>query len=184
MHTNNTTRNIAIVANMLGLTGIIVLLLMTFILQFSLHELPCPLCLLQRVGFVIAGIGLLFNLRFGLRTSHYMWVILGTLFSAYVSLRQVTLHVVPGTGVYGSSILGMHLYTWAFVIAMVTLLLTAILAAFDKQYLSPVWEPSGKMRYLVNFLFALMFLLTFGNLLGVLAECGIHICPANPTSYF
>ena len=35
--------------------------------------------------------------------------------SGSASLRQISLHVVPGTGSYGSALFGMHFYTWAFV---------------------------------------------------------------------
>jgi hypothetical protein len=36
-----------------------------FYYQFALGELPCPLCALQRVGFIVAGVGLVLNLRVG-----------------------------------------------------------------------------------------------------------------------
>ncbi len=49
--------------NVLGLLGISGVLLVAFIYQLVLGELPCPLCLLQRGAFVALGLGFLFNIR-------------------------------------------------------------------------------------------------------------------------
>ena len=105
--------------NFIELTGIFFMLLLCFIFQIVLHELPCPLCLLQRLGFLCVALGFMMNLRFGLRPSHYAISILSALFTGFVALRQIALHVVPGSGSYGAAFLGMHLYTWSFVISMV-----------------------------------------------------------------
>ncbi|PWL04715.1 disulfide bond formation protein B, partial [Candidatus Liberibacter asiaticus] len=48
--------------NILGLLGIFAVLIVAFYYQIILHEIPCPLCLLQRVGIIMIGIGFLFNL--------------------------------------------------------------------------------------------------------------------------
>lgn len=53
--------------NQVGLLGICVALVVAFYYQLVRHELPCPICLLQRAGLIIAGFGFLFNLCFGLR---------------------------------------------------------------------------------------------------------------------
>ncbi len=57
--------------NALGLFSISAVLLFAFIDQSVLNDLPRPLCILQRAGFVVTGFGLALNLRFGPRTSHY-----------------------------------------------------------------------------------------------------------------
>ncbi len=57
--------------NQIGLLGICVALVVAFYYQLVRHELPCPICLLQRAGLIIAGFGFLFNLCFGLRGIHY-----------------------------------------------------------------------------------------------------------------
>lgn len=49
--------------NMVGLLGICVSLVIAFYYQLVMHELPCPLCLLQRIGLIIAGFGFLFKDR-------------------------------------------------------------------------------------------------------------------------
>ncbi|EDK27855.1 hypothetical protein VSWAT3_15162 [Vibrionales bacterium SWAT-3] len=47
--------------NTLGLLGITIVLFMGSVLQVSLNELPCPLCLLQRLGFVMVMFGFMLN---------------------------------------------------------------------------------------------------------------------------
>lgn len=43
--------------NQVGLLGICVALVVAFYYQLVRHELPCPICLLQRAGLIIAGFG-------------------------------------------------------------------------------------------------------------------------------
>ena len=97
--------------NALGLLGCCAILIVAFWYQVYLGELPCPLCLLQRAAFAAAGIGFALNVRFGSRPSHYGIVILSAVAGAGVSARQVALHIVPGTGSFGSTLFGLHFYT-------------------------------------------------------------------------
>lgn len=170
------------VCNILEVVGIILVLLSASILQFVFHELPCPLCLLQRIGFFGIAFGFLLNLRYGLRPSHYSIVLLSALYTSFVALRQIVLHIVPGTGSYGSAILGFHLYTWSFVIAMIVIVVTTLMSGVDRQYLA---GKAFKMRYpwLVHSLFIILIGLLGINILSVLMQCGFAECPDNPTRY-
>lgn len=124
------------ICNALELAGILFILLLALMYEFVFNEPPCPLCLLQRVGFFGIALGFLMNLRYGLRPSHYAMVILSALFTSFVALRQIALHVVPGTGSYGSAVLGYHLYTWSFIISMAVITVTAIVMSQDRQLLT------------------------------------------------
>ncbi|WP_296925204.1 disulfide bond formation protein B [Thiohalocapsa sp.] len=92
--------------NALGLIAISGVLGYAFADQLIGHDLPCPLCLLQRVGFMLAGFGLALNVAFGQRASHYAVVILGAVAGFAIAVRQVLLHIVPGSGSYGDAFLG------------------------------------------------------------------------------
>lgn len=168
--------------NALELCGIILVIITACIFQFFYHELPCPLCLLQRLGFFLMALGFLLNLRFGLRPSHYALVILSALFTAFVALRQIALHVVPGTGDYGSAIFGMHMYTWSFIICMIVILFSTVLLSIDRQYL-PVTLPLKRVRHTATWVL-LGFVLILGvvNFAGVMSICGFNRCPDNPMS--
>ena len=91
------------------------------------HDLPCPLCLLQRVALAGVAYGLLVNLRFGPQPSAYAIMLLAALFGMGAAGRQVLLHITPGSGSYGAPLLGLHLYTWSFVLFVLVILGTAVL---------------------------------------------------------
>jgi disulfide bond formation protein DsbB len=168
--------------DMLAVAGICLLLLVAFFLQFYLNEPPCPLCLLQRLGFLLTAAGFLLNIRFGLEPSHYMISLLGALYTAFVALRQVALHIVPGSGHYGGAIFGFHMYTWSFIVSALIILFTSIVLGFNRQY-GDMTDKTRPLNWLGYFLFALVFLLAFANLIDVIAECGLGACPENPTGY-
>lgn len=91
------------------------ILLFAFYIQIFWREDPCPLCLLQRLGLIGIASGLVMNLRFGISSKHYAISLFSALFGIAVSIRQILLHIVPGTPMLGTPIFGLHLYTWSFV---------------------------------------------------------------------
>lgn len=173
--------------NWLGVVGMAAVLLVAFVMQFAQHELPCPLCLLQRIAFVLCGFGFLLNLRFGAQLAHYGAAILGALFGLAVSGRQVLLHILPDDPGYGPPVLGLHLYTWAFVFFAVTLLGIAVL-----MLLGTAGDPDRRegrhdepLMGLPSRLAAwLLVAVTLGNAIATFVLCGPIECPANPTSYW
>ena len=100
-----------------------VVMLSAFFIQFVMGEFPCPLCMLQRYGMILATLGALFVImqarRGELTTARYAqglgMGLVGVLAGASVSVRQIELHILPGDPGYGEPFLRLHLYTWAFV---------------------------------------------------------------------
>ena len=113
--------------NGIGAAGIATILLIAFGLQFGLNELPCPLCNLQRVAFVLCGFGFILNLRFGMQPLHYGLILLSALFGVVVSGYQVVQHIAPGAVAYGAPLLGMHLDTWSLLLFFAVIALVALL---------------------------------------------------------
>jgi disulfide bond formation protein DsbB len=169
------------ILNILGLFGLSVVLLMGLVLQIALNELPCPLCLLQRIGFVMVMFGFVLNVKYGAAQRHYGVILLGALFGAATALRQISLHVIPGTPAYGSPIFGMHYYTWAFVLFGATILGVAILLILWKEE----WQSQGFEMTRFGHWVCVFALVAVGlNLLSTFIECGPFECPADPTSYW
>ncbi|MDG2481261.1 MAG: disulfide bond formation protein B [Alphaproteobacteria bacterium] len=172
--------------NILGLVGITSVLLMGVIVQFALGELPCPLCLLQRIGFSVVMFGFMLNVIYGPQQRHYGVILLAALFGAATSLRQISLHVIPGTPGYGSSILGYHYYTWAFIIFAMTILGVAVLLAlWNKAWNAEAGAPhqttlSGLGRFACLAAIGVVLL----NVGLTFVECGPYQCPDNPVSYW
>lgn len=176
------TTGLSLRLNVLGLLAIAGVLAFASVDQFLFGDLPCPLCLLQRAGFAAAGVGLALNLRFGPRPSHYAVTILSAVAGAAISLRQVALHIVPGTGSYGNPFLGMHFYTWAFLLFSLIVAGAALMLLFERQFekIDKGPEPLVGAGLAIFLLFGL---LTFGNGVSTFLECGGGLCPDNPTEY-
>src|SRR5262245_38199451 len=126
--------SIAVKLNALALFAISAVLAGAFYFQFTLHELPCPLCLLQRVAFMAMAVGPILAIRHGPRPAYYGLVILAAALGAMISGRQILLHILPGDAGYGSAILGAHFYTWAFVCFAAGIVAAAIMLLFDAQF--------------------------------------------------
>ena len=166
----------------LGLLAIALVLAAAFADQLLHDDLPCPLCLLQRVGFVLAGFGLAMNLVFGPRASHYALTILGAMAGGAVALRQILLHIVPGTGAYGDPFLGLHFYTWAAILFALIVLGSALLLLFDARLSTASAQPEP-IDALARIALVLFTLMVVGNVVSTFLECGIGLCPDNPTEY-
>lgn len=168
--------------NALGLLAIGAVLTMAFIDQVWFGELPCPLCILQRAGLIAAGCGIVLNIVFGPKPSHYGLAIIGAVASAAISLRQILLHIVPGTGFYGPAVWGLHLYTWAFLFAVAIVLGCGIMLLGDRQF-SQVQTASGRMKGLSFTALLLFLVLTLANIFSTVALCGTGLCPEEPADY-
>ncbi len=109
------------------------ILLFAFYIQIFWHEQPCPLCLLQRLGLIGIATGLVLNLRFGISSKHYAVALLSALFGIAVSIRQILLHIVPGTPAFGAPVFGLHLYTWSFIGYVAMLLYIGLLLFISER---------------------------------------------------
>ena len=175
------TPRLSVSLNALGLLAVSVVLLFAFVDQLAFGDLPCPLCILQRAGLSAAGFGLVMNLRFGPRPSHYGLMILGAVVAGAVALRQILLHIVPGSGAYGDAFLGLHFYTWSFLISAIIIVGSACMLFFDRQFATA--DNRHGLTGLALTSFAAFALLTVANGISTVLECGGGLCPDNPSAY-
>jgi disulfide bond formation protein DsbB len=168
--------SLAGLGNLLALLAVNGSLSYAFFDQLYFGELPCPLCLLQRVAYVLIGIALILNIRFGAHGAHYGWGILGAVAGMAVSLRQILLHVMPGDTGFGNTFLELHFYTWAFVGFFCLIVAQAILMML----------PSSGVRnhgWFAKAMVIWFILLVLANVLSTLLECGIGPCADDPVTY-
>lgn len=112
-----------------------VVMLSAFYIQFVMGEFPCPLCMLQRYGMILATLGALFVImqarRGTLTTARYAqglgMGLIGVLAGASVSIRQIELHILPGDPGYGEPFLRLHLYTWAFITFAIVMIYVGVM---------------------------------------------------------
>ncbi|WP_332065723.1 disulfide bond formation protein B [Bartonella sp. CB189] len=166
--------------NCLGLIGLSIVLLVAFYYQLVKFELPCPLCLLQRAGLILAGCGFLFNIYHNVKNTHYAMVILGCMVTGVIAARQVFLHITPDDLGYGSAFLGLHFYTWAFIISVLCILGVIIVMILTEMLQVKRFAPLPSFSRLASFLF--IFLIT-ANLISTVLECGSGQCADDPVRY-
>ena len=174
--------------NTLGTAGIALVLLAAFAAQFVLHELPCPLCQLQRLAFAMCGFCFLLNLRFGSQPLHYGAALFAALFGAMAAGRQILLHIAPGTGSYGSPLLGLHYYTWSFLLFVAVIAAVAVLLILsgrgqserDRLDMRSAASFSGAARLAAYLLIGV----TLANVVNSFVQCGFAECSADPTGYW
>ncbi len=181
MKSNNSPVTVVVLINIVGHIGVCISLVVAFYYQVVMYELPCPLCLLQRVGLIIAGFGFLFNICFGQRNMHYGMVIFGCILTGVMASRQIFLHIMPDDLGYGSKLLGIHFYTWALIASVVIIAATAVVLSISEARVSghPLKIHPGLSRIACwGFL-----LLIAANLTSTILECGSGQCDDNPIIY-
>jgi disulfide bond formation protein DsbB len=172
---------LAIRLNALALYAISGILLLAFYWQIAYGELPSPLCLLQRVAFAALAVGPILTIRHGPKPGHYGLVIIAALLGAAIAARQILQHIMPGDAGFGSAVLGLHFYTWAFLCFVAAILAAAVMLTFAKQF-APEAEAPARGTF-VDVAVWLVVGVTALNAASALLECGIGGCQANPVRY-
>jgi disulfide bond formation protein DsbB len=162
-----------------------------FYFQFAMNELPCPLCITQRMGMMLSSLGALYvlvqSLRGTLSASGFMtglgFSIVGALLGAFMSARQILLHIAPGDPGFGTAVLGLHLYTWALVSFIVVLVFAGVLLIFGTEFM-PI-APTSALARTVVWVIIWIFVATVAiNLVVVFIEEGFNLyLPDNPVRY-
>jgi len=160
--------------NVAGLLGICLTLLIAFFYQLVLHDLPCPLCLLQRAGLIMVGLAFMMNIRFGEKGQYYAIALLGAIGTGCIATRQVLLHIVPGSGSYGSALFGLHFYTWALLCSVGLILYVAAMLMQYRHRTEDAGEVGvSKIAGLSMLLFAVLIA---ANLGFIFLQCGFGEC--------
>lgn len=156
--------------------------------QFAHGEMPCPLCILQRMGMMLCGLGpayVLCRARAGevtttdLATGYGMSVI-AALAGGSISARHILLHIVPPDPGFGKPVLGLHLYTWAFIVFAAVILVSGIQLMLARE-LTPGPVRFGWPSRLVLLLFGAIIA---ANLIAVFLQEGLHwTLPDEPERY-
>lgn len=165
--------------------GVLFILLAALFFQFYLNEIPCPLCLLQRLGILLIALPLLMNLRYKRKIAHYILANLAALLTAGIAARQVLLHINDPVGQgYGDLFLGYHLYTWVFIISLIIIIYNSVMACISEQYYHSSLYFHGKIgKYMVNIALTMFIGIAVVNAIGIYFECGFSQCPDNPVHY-
>ena len=166
--------------NVLALFAVSGVLGAAYYMEFVYEELPCPLCLLQRIALCGMAAGLIFNLRFGLAPRAYGLILLAAASGGVFAVRQILLHIAPGDPGYGSTVLGYHFYTWSAIVFAVSIAATAIGLLFDEQFKGRRTRRLGPVAIIAM---VVAIGMTAANVATTFLECGLHVCPDNPVTF-
>ena len=176
----------------LWIAGYTLVLGLALALQFLFAELPCPLCMLQRYGMILSTLGALWIVRQAqsgtLTTASYVQGLglgtLGAFAGAVFGARQVMLHILPGDAGYGAPVMGLHLYSWAFVTFAVVIVFVALLSILAPEA-RPEAPKEGSLQARISVAVGLAFLavVAVNAVMIVFLEGFAWVLPDDPTSY-
>ena len=176
----------------LWILGYTLVIGLALLLQFIEGELPCPLCMLQRYGMILSTLGALWIVRQAengtLTPTGYLQGLglgsLGAFAGAVFGARQVMLHILPGDTGYGAPVLGLHLYSWAFITFAVVIVFTALLGVLAPAALPEApRQQSLEARLSAAIGLAFLAIVAINAVMIVFLEGFTWVLPDNPTGY-
>ncbi len=147
--------------------------------QYLNNEIPCPLCLLQRVALFGVCFGLIQNFRSGMSDRNTGWSLLFSLLLLIISVRQTLLNIYPrpGHAYIGSAVFGIHMPVWCVLIATALLIAFAIkltLLGGDGRHTGT--RPTGVLGRVATIASAYVVALCVINVVSVILQCGADAC--------
>jgi len=149
-------------------------------MQYVGGELPCPLCLLQRVALFGVCFGIIATFRLGDSGRNSGLSLLFAIFLLVVSVRQSLLDIYPrpGHAYIGSAVFGIHMPVWCVLIALALLIAYAVkLALLDGRAAPaiPLAEFPALARA-AQAAGAYVIALCAINLVSAVVQCGFDAC--------
>jgi len=172
----------------LGVCGVVI---GAFLVQFVGRELPCPLCILQRMAMLLAAMGPMLIIRRATIagsdatadfSTGFGMSILASVLGLAISGRQTLLHILPGDPGYGDAVFGRHLYTWAFIVFMVILLVSGLTLVMGSMMV--VGNRPGRPGAWTRITSWVLGVVIAANAISVFVESGTDwFLPDDPTDY-
>ena len=150
-------------------------------LQYVNGELPCPLCLLERLAMLGVCFGIMLNFRRGFSYQNTGFSLLFALVLLVISARQSLLDIYPRPGheYIGSAIFGIHMPVWSIIIALALLIAYAIKLSIlggDEYLREADVSEYPAIRRIADILSIYVIALCLINLVSVVLQCGFGEC--------
>src|ERR1700735_162169 len=146
--------------------------------QYLDGEIPCPLCLLERVAMFACCFGLIWQLEDGGSQRGAGIAMISAVLLLIISVRQTLLDIVPrpGHAYIGSAVFGLHMAVWSVLIAVALLIGFAVRLAVlgDPNWAAPA--ESSTLARLSTGLGLYVAILCAINFISVLVQCGFGQC--------
>ena len=163
---------------LLMLAALAAILTAAMILQYAFGEIPCPLCLLQRVAMLGCCFGLIRQLRAEGSERGSGISLVFALLLLVISVRQTLLDLFPrpGHAYIGSAVLGMHMEVWSVLVAVALLLGFAIRFALFGAPRAAADAGGSLVHRCAQGLELYVVLLCLLNFVSVVLQCGLGEC--------
>jgi disulfide bond formation protein DsbB len=150
-------------------------------LQYANGELPCPLCLLERVAMLGVCFGIMLNFRHGFSYQNTGFSLLSAILLLVIAVRQSLLDIYPRPGheYIGSAIFGIHMPVWSIIIALALLIAYAIKLAIlggDEYLREAEVAEFPAIRKIADALSLYVIAICVINLVSVVLQCGFGEC--------
>jgi disulfide bond formation protein DsbB len=119
--------------NVIGIFLLCICMGIGFFMEFGMNQIPCKLCLLQRICMMGLGFCLYLNLLLGIQSRHYGFALIWALLGISCALRQVALCIckpVDGNALLFAS---HRMPTWSFLIFFFSIFGIALLLCLNKK---------------------------------------------------
>lgn len=150
-------------------------------LQYAKGELPCPLCLLERVAMLGVCFGIMLNFRRGFSYQNTGFSLLFSIVLLIIAVRQSLLDIYPRPGheYIGSAIFGIHMPVWSIIIALSLLTAYAIKLAIlggDEYLRETELADFPAISKIADILSLYVIAICVINLASVVLQCGLGEC--------
>jgi disulfide bond formation protein DsbB len=163
------------------MTVIAAILTAAMTMQYVYGELPCPLCLLERVALFGVCFGIIMNYRHGFSYQNTGVSLIFALFLVIVAERQSLLDIYPRPGheYIGSAVFGLHMPVWSVIIGLVILFAIAVKMAIvggDRELERFNVKNFPTLAWLGQIVSLYVILICGINLVSVFLQCGFNEC--------
>ena len=178
------------ILNLLGMLAMVGVLMGAYGYQFAHEELPCTLCLLQRLAMIAVAMGAAMNVMLGPDPRHYGVILVSAALGGAVSVRQMMLHINPffdttsgaptleatSNPAFGEPVFGLHLYVWGLLLFAVVILAVGAVMLFRGQFDKTASE-SATIKRIGGIGVGLLVLIAVAQAATTFMECGFGDCP-------
>ena len=186
------TPDAARVLNFLGLLAMVGVLVGAYVYEFGYRDVPCTVCLLQRLAMVAVAFGAAMNVMLGPDPRHYAVCLISAIFGGAISVRQTLLHINPyfdtttgqptleatTNGPFGAPVWGLSLYVWGVILFATVILAVGIVQLFRSQFVAAEGpQESDKLARLAMVAVGVLFIVAAAETVTTFLECGFGDCP-------
>ncbi|MHB2208431.1 disulfide bond formation protein B [Methylobacterium sp. CM6257] len=166
----------------LGLIGLLLvlaaILTAAMVLQYGYGEIPCALCLLQRVAMFGICFGLIHHLQLENGARGVGLALVSAVFLLFISGRQTLIDIYPrpGHSYVGSAVLGLHMPVWSVLIALSIISALSIQIAVVGELQLRRGDLSPKVVRIARWTGLYVIMLSVINVVSVFLQCGFDAC--------